>query len=160
MFKDHSLKEHQGTDNALDDAVVRTLTWWISLGLFPVAYFPPVSTEMDAHVHLCSKVTSRLLWPNAPAFPLPDWDPLLTPSSFLGHWVTTARCLHWQETRLDGGTWPSYLQDLACISHTVHSFSHVCIHSGLQPTLVWAPLPSTTVQVSEDTELSKAQFLP
>lgn len=71
---DYSLKEHQGTENTLEDVTVCTLALCISLCLVSPA------EHIHAHVH-------QWIWPNATAFLLPDWVLLLTPSFLLdtGH---------------------------------------------------------------------------
>lgn len=60
---------------SLSLVAVYTLTRCISL----CCVFP--AEHIHAYVH-------PWMWPNAPAFFLPDWGLLLAPSFLLGHWVT------------------------------------------------------------------------
>lgn len=76
-------------ENALEGVVVCTPTWRVSLCCFLFFIPLPLSIGMDAYIHLWGKVTGPLLWPNAPAFLLPDWLPLLASWSLVGHWLTT-----------------------------------------------------------------------
>lgn len=106
-------------------------------------------------------ILDRKLWPNFPVFPLPAWVLQLAPLSVPGHWITTAHCLQWQGTQLNGVEHGHlmYLQPIACISYRVHIFSHGCIHSLVYNLQLEERLyVSVIVQLSED-KLSKAHFL-
>lgn len=114
-----------------------------------------------AHIHPRGRVMSHLLWPNAPVFLLPDGVPLLVPSSLLGHWVTTAHCLRWQKTRLDGGSMAIYVLAGPCLYQPQSSlFSHIASIHWFTTYIYVSASMCLSLQVSGDTELSKAQFLP